>query len=369
MITKSKKGYFVIKYEYEGKTRKIINKSWTWNVGIRYMRKIEQEEIQKDIAIYEDKKKLDIKSYKHTLTEQVFIYLDYIEGQRSITTLRDLNSFFRKYIIPFFEIDNTKNYPISEAITVDKIMEFRSYLNNLKLCAGRKNHMLAMLKSFLDYEVINDELEGNVVTKCKLLMTQYSSKNEEEHTAKLNFWTNEEYDQFIATFDNEDPFKLLFEVCYWGALRIGELTALKFKDFNFKQHTLSISRSADQKRNVTKPKTASSNATIHLRSEICNKVQQFMIAVQAEDDDWVFFADRIVDRATINLKMNQHIKQANVKKISMHGLRHSMASRMINAGANVLTVSKHLRHSSPDQTLHTYSHLFPMTDENLIEKI
>ena len=67
--------------------------------------------------------------------------------------------------------------------------------------------------------------------------------------------------------------------------------------------------------------------------------------------------------------MNQHIKIANVKKITIHGLRHSMASYMINKGIDIMVISKHLRHSSTRQTYDTYCHLFPNLHENDLEKI
>lgn len=52
-----------------------------------------------------------------------------------------------------------------------------------------------------------------------------------------------------------------------------------------------------------------------------------------------------------------------------HGLRHSMASRMINQGVNILVVSKHLRHASTQQTLNTYAHLFPNLNKDIIDKL
>lgn len=46
-----------------------------------------------------------------------------------------------------------------------------------------------------------------------------------------------------------------------------------------------------------------------------------------------------------------------------------MASRMINRGCNPLIVSKYLRHSSTQQTLDTYSHLFPNITNGIMDKI
>ncbi|WP_297452467.1 tyrosine-type recombinase/integrase [uncultured Corynebacterium sp.] len=41
-----------------------------------------------------------------------------------------------------------------------------------------------------------------------------------------------------------------------------------------------------------------------------------------------------------------------------HDLRHTAASLLISAGANVLQVQRQLGHAKPSITLDTYSHLF-----------
>ena len=84
--------------------------------------------------------------------------------------------------------------------------------------------------------------------------------------------------------------------------------------------------------------------------------------------EFVFFIKH-TSRTTARRILNEHIKISEVKKIKFHGLRHSMASRMINKGCNPLIVSKHLRHSSTQQTLDTYSHLFPNITNGIMDKI
>ena len=58
-------------------------------------------------------------------------------------------------------------------------------------------------------------------------------------------------------------------------------------------------------------------------------------------------------------------------KANPHKFRHSFASNLLRNGANVVAVSKLMRHFSPTITLNTYSHIIP--DDlgktlNLLEK-
>jgi integrase len=48
--------------------------------------------------------------------------------------------------------------------------------------------------------------------------------------------------------------------------------------------------------------------------------------------------------------------------VTFHGLRHSHASQLIDAGVDIVTISKRLGHAKPDITLRIYAHLFQKDD-------
>jgi integrase len=47
---------------------------------------------------------------------------------------------------------------------------------------------------------------------------------------------------------------------------------------------------------------------------------------------------------------------------SGHNLRHTHASQLIDAGVDIVTISKRLGHAKPDITLRIYAHLFRKDD-------
>jgi integrase len=55
--------------------------------------------------------------------------------------------------------------------------------------------------------------------------------------------------------------------------------------------------------------------------------------------------------------------------ISFHSLRHTHASQLIDAGVDVVTISKRLGHSSPNVTLGVYAHLFRKDDSKAADAI
>ena len=72
---------------------------------------------------------------------------------------------------------------------------------------------------------------------------------------------------------------------------------------------------------------------------------------------------------------NVRIRKLNIattlglKVIRTHDFRHSCASLLINSGGNVTMVAKYLGHSEIDETLNTYSHLFPSALDNVLNII
>ena len=68
------------------------------------------------------------------------------------------------------------------------------------------------------------DLKSNPIKKVKRM-----GKN---CTRELNFWTIDEYDQFIATIEPNTKYYVIFETLFWTGMRIGELLALTKNDID-----------------------------------------------------------------------------------------------------------------------------------------
>jgi integrase len=55
--------------------------------------------------------------------------------------------------------------------------------------------------------------------------------------------------------------------------------------------------------------------------------------------------------------------------ITFHALRHTRALQLIDAGVDVVTISKRLGHASPNITLKIYAHLFRNSDSKAADAI
>jgi integrase len=54
--------------------------------------------------------------------------------------------------------------------------------------------------------------------------------------------------------------------------------------------------------------------------------------------------------------------QMKMPDLAFHNLRHTHASQLIDAGVDIVTISRRLGHAKPDITLRIYAHLFRKDD-------
>ena len=66
--------------------------------------------------------------------------------------------------------------------------------------------------------------------------------------------------------------------------------------------------------------------------------------------------------------MDRGAKLAGVKRIRIHGLRHSHISLLINLGFSALAIGERVEHEAVDITYH-YAHLFPTVQTDMAEQL
>lgn len=174
--------------------------------------------------------------------------------------------------------------------------------------------------------------------------------------ARNNCWTVPEWEAFEKTFDPSDPWLLFFETEYWGALRIGEAIGLNVADVLPERPALFVSRTWSPSGHAGQTKTSNSYAPVELPPALWSRLRS---SCQGRPgDSALFFPGKRTSATTVRRIFDEHIAKAGVKHITLHGLRHSQASRLLNEGVNPLDVATHLR-DTPEVVLATYAHAVP----------
>lgn len=153
-------------------------------------------------------------------------------------------------------------------------------------------------------------------------------------------------------------------------LRTGELVGLKWEDINFERKTLTIERSMEFRYKVGEwrvgpPKSKSGYRTIPLTDEaICilkaqKEKNRKLKVIDKEWADTVFLCRKgqPVKNSTYDTALFKICDKAGIKHFSMHVLRHTFATRCIEAGMMPKTLQKILGHSNIGITMNLYVHI------------
>ena len=138
----------------------------------------------------------------------------------------------------------------------------------------------------------------------------------------LDFWTTEEYQQFIQTIEPGTRYYLIFEILFWTGCRIGELLALTPADINFERNQISITKTyyrTERQDVITEPKTKQSVRLIEIPEFLKQEIKDFIDSHYEMPENERLFP--IVQEA-VQHKMKHQMEKAGVKKIRVHDLRH-----------------------------------------------
>ena len=76
-----------------------------------------------------------------------------------------------------------------------------------------------------------------------------------------------------------------------------------------------------------------------------------------------------IDQSTFRCKYREILKEAGLKAYTVHTLRHTFATRALEAGIPIKVVSEILGHASVQITMDTYSHVLPDLQSEAMNRI
>ncbi len=160
-------------------------------------------------------------------------------------------------------------------------------------------------------------------------------------------------------------------------LRIGEICALKWDDIDFENAVLHVRSTVARVKNtdgssatkliIDMPKTKSSFRDIPISSYLMNVLPSLYKSRKSE----YIVSDKIgfVSPRTFSYRFHKLLEKYHIKQINYHALRHTFATRCIEYGVDVKTLSEILGHSSATITLNTYVHSSMERKREQLEKL
>lgn len=167
--------------------------------------------------------------------------------------------------------------------------------------------------------------------------------------------------------ENPTPCHLGILLCLYTGLRIGEICALKWEDICLNERYIHVRRTMQriqlkreqgEKRTeviIQEPKSSCSVRKIPIPNEILILLQQ---AKRRGEEEFLLTgtADGFIEPRSMENHFKSAVRECGINDINFHALRHTFATRCVEIGFDIKSLSEILGHSSVSITLNRYVH-------------
>lgn len=312
-----------------------------------------------------------------------YINNQYEANQVSASTLlRNKNTLaiIDKLDIAHIPIQKVTNNQIS-----NELLKIKDYSNSII------SKIYGMLSTAYNQAVINNIVKTNPFLIKGAILRVKSNKDDK----KVDALTIDEQKAFINELENSnDEYKDIFYIAMYTGARIGEILGLFASNINLKTNYITIDKTLTKNEN-DEPIVGKTTKTYAGTREIpITKHLIPVISKYASDKNELIFTknNEIIAPATINSHFKKICKNANIRvlinsnkkvyreagisnvnlktsSVNTHMLRHTFATRCIEAGVSAVALSRILGHKDIQTTLNTYTSVFNKFKEDELSKI
>ena len=287
-------------------------KDWT---GVRkqktkrgFKRKCDAQEWERAFKLKEN---LSLDMY---FEDFVDLYLNDIKSRIKYNTWLTKKHIVEKKILPYFSKKKLQEIKPSD------IRQWQNTMMNYRNKQGEGYSQVYLktihnqLSAILNHAVNFYDLKSNAARKAGSMG--------KERTKEMLFWTKEEYLKFAEAMMDKPQSYYAFEVLYWCGIREGELLALTPADFDLDKGLLSITKSYQRLKGrdvITDPKTPKSIRVIQMPQFLTDEIMDYLKSLYKVQPDQRIFE---VTKSYLHHEMDRGAKEAGVKRIRIHDLRH-----------------------------------------------
>ena len=256
---------------------------------------------------------------------------------------------YSDYTIKSYEIDLLELYDFNTNllhITNKEVREYLDFLYSKKLKRNTISRKLSSIRSFYNY-LLNEEI-------IKVNYFKDVSKIKKDGSLPKYIKDND-LEKLFNSFNKENPLEqrnlLILEMLYATGIRVGELVNIKLNDIDHYNKSIKILGKGRKERIV-------------FYGSFCEDILELYLKSGRKDllkssNDYLFLnknGTRLSSRY-IGKMIDNVIRKCEIEyHISPHTLRHTFATDMLNAGADLMSVKELLGHSSINTTS-IYTHV------------
>lgn len=202
---------------------------------------------------------------------------------------------------------------------------------------------------------------------------------------QIKCFSTEQAKEFLRGLENEClKYKVIFHILLFTGMRRGELLGLEWSDVDFEKYTITINRTSlytvSKGTFTDTTKNDYSLRTIYVSKELIDLLKLYYEEQQREK---ITLGNLWIDSNRICIQWNgkpmstntpyeilqKLLKKYDLPQVSIHSLRHTNATIMIESGTDLKTTSARLGHSQTSTTMNIYVHQIKSSNEHAAENI
>lgn len=167
-------------------------------------------------------------------------------------------------------------------------------------------------------------------------------------------------------------------LCLFTGLRVGELCALQWEDISLREHTLHVHQTMQRIQNtdvpgkktkviVTEPKSRAAVRTIPLPEYLVNTLRE--LPQPATGYFLTGNKHTFMEPRTMQNHFKRVLENCAIRPANFHALRHTFATRCVELGFDVKSLSEILGHASVTITMNRYVHPSIELKRNNMERL
>jgi site-specific recombinase XerD len=279
-----------------------------------------------------------------------------VEKNQSAKTIEN----YQHYLGRFLEFAGNKEV---SKIDLSLVHKYRLHLNRKDLGIKTQNYHVIALRAFLKYLIKNDI---KTLAPEKIDLSKIPERT-------VEFLSREELERLFKAVSLENlrgqRDRAILETLYSTGLRVSELAGLNCEQVDLKRGEFMVRGKGKKPRVVFLSERCKKHIQVYLKSRQDNFSPLFLNHGRAKSADDISLGEkrRLSTVSIENIVRNYARRAGIIKKVTPHTLRHSFATELLMAGADIRSVQEMLGHSSITTT-QIYTHLTNKKLKNIHEK-